>query len=830
MKYLYSVIFSLTVLFSFAQSETSWIRINQMGYLPQSPKVAVFVAKQNVNIISFSLFDAKTGEKVQTFTTVGSKGAYGPFSSSFRLDFSGFSKTGNYYLQANAIKSPIFSINANVYDHTADFLLEYMRQQRCGYNPYLTDSCHVNDGYIIYHPTKTGERIDVTGGWHDATDYLQYTATSANAIYQLLFAYRENPDAFEDAHDTKGLPGPNGIPDVIDEAKFGMDWLKKMNPSATEYYNQIADDRDHAGFRLPNKDTVVYNPGYLGRPVYLASAEKQGLFKYQNRSTGVANTAGKFASAFAIGHEVLSTFFPDYSEDLLERSIAAYRYGKKHPGVSQTAPCKGPYFYEEENWLDDMELAAGQLYKQTGEDAYKKDGLVYAGKEQVSPWIGKDSVNHYQYYPFLNAGHFELATAGEKSDKKQLAAYYKKGLETLRERGKDNPFYIGIPFVWCSNNFVTAAVTQCKLYRELTGDTQFMEMEAALRDWLFGTNIWGTSMIVGLPEHGDTPVHPHSSLTILKGYPTNGGLVDGPVYGSIFNSLIGLKLYDEDEYAHLQSNLVVYHDDYGDYSTNEPTMDGTASLVYYLSSLAQESMDNGHIKTTFTYDDTGAIRRGDKNKKTIGLIFTGDSYGDGADQILAVLNKNHIKGAFFLTGNFYRNKAYKDFIEHAVNTGHYLGAHSDKHLLYNSWEDRTLLVSREEFRKDLGQNYAEMAKFGIAKNRAPYFLPPYEWNDKMITQWTDVEQLNLVNYTPGTLSHTDYTSPNDKNYKSSEEIYKSILDYEEDYGLNGFMLLSHVGTAPGRTDKFYDRLDELIAELTSRGYTFVPLAELLGNR
>ena len=46
-----------------------------------------------------------------------------------------------------------------------------MRQQRCGYNPYLVDSCHVDDGYIVYHPTKTGERIDVTGGWHDATDY-----------------------------------------------------------------------------------------------------------------------------------------------------------------------------------------------------------------------------------------------------------------------------------------------------------------------------------------------------------------------------------------------------------------------------------------------------------------------------------------------------------------------------------------------------------------------------------------------------------------------------------------------------------------------------------
>ena len=96
-----------------------------------------------------------------------------------------------------------------------------MRQQRCGYNPFLKDSCHVHDGYIVYHPTKTGQHIDVRGGWHDATDYLQYTTTSANAIYQMMFAYRENPEAFGDAYNAAGLPEANGIPDIVDEIKWG---------------------------------------------------------------------------------------------------------------------------------------------------------------------------------------------------------------------------------------------------------------------------------------------------------------------------------------------------------------------------------------------------------------------------------------------------------------------------------------------------------------------------------------------------------------------------------------------------------------------------------
>ncbi|THV60101.1 cellulase [Flagellimonas alvinocaridis] len=821
-------------LFAFAigwAKEESWIRINNLGYLPQSIKVAVLGSKVEVEVKSFSLVDAVTGKKVYTSRRVMSKGAYGPFASSYRLDFSDFEATGRYFIQAKTITSPEFEINANVYDNTADFLLKYMRQQRCGYNPFLTDSCHMDDGFIVYNPKREGERIDVTGGWHDASDYLQYTATSANAVYQLLLAYRENPGAFGDMFQANGLPGKNGIPDIIDEAKFGMDWLKKMNPSPEEYYNQIADDRDHAGYRLPNKDSVIYDENRKGRPVYLASAEKQGLKKYQNRSTGAASTAGKFASAFAIGGMVLKDFYPEYTEDLLSRARNAYDFGKKNPGVSQTAPCKAPYFYEEENWHDDMELAAGALYNLTGDAIYKNEGMDFAQKEQISPWIGKDTVRHYQYYPFLNAGHFELAVSGKNEKAKNLANLYKKGLKAIQERGKDNAFLIGTPFVWCSNNFVTAAVTQSHMYRELTGDDTYLEMEAALRDWLFGCNPWGTSMIVGLPGHADSPVKPHSSLTVLEGYATYGGLVDGPVYGSIFNSLIGIKLEEEDSYAEFQSDLVVYHDDIGDYSTNEPTMDGTASLVYYLSSMESKSQKAGHKKADFTYDDSGALIRGNTSEKKINLTFTGDQYADGLPLILETLDKHQIKGSFFFTGNFYRNSKYATVIKRLKDGGHYLGAHSDKHLLYNDWSpQKKLLVTQYGFQKDLLDNYEIMAQHGIQKEDAPFFMPPYEWNSSEITQWTNQLDLSLINYTPGTISHADYTTPDMENYRSSAEIMESILSYEDKEGLHGFLLLTHVGTDPNRTDKFYIRLEELITTLNGKGYKFVSLEELLAKK
>jgi hypothetical protein len=89
--------------------------------------------------------------------------------------------------------------------------------------------------------------------------------------------------------------------------------------------------------------------------------------------------------------------------------------------------------------------------------------------------------------------------------------------------------------------------------------------------------------------------------------------------------------------------------------------------------------------------------------------------------------------------------------------------------------------------------------------------------------------LQLVNYTAGTLSHADYTLPDSPGYRSSETIYHSILAHEsgQAHGLNGFILLSHVGTAPERTDKFYLLLEDLIVELEGLGYQFCRIDALL---
>lgn len=222
----------------------------------------------------------------------------------------------------------------------------------------------------------------------------------------------------------------------------------------------------------------------------------------------------------------------------------------------------------------------------------------------------------------------------------------------------------------------------------------------------------------------------------------------------------------------------------------------------------------------------GGIVRGDASVKQLSLVFTGHEFADGATTIRDVLRENAITGAFFLTGDFYR--LYPSIARDLQHEGHYMAPHSDKHLLYADWGNRdSTLVSKEEFEKDLHNNYRTMEEIGLRIDSPRYFMPPYEWYNQEISDWAKAMDVQIVNFTPGTTSNADYTTPDMKSYRSSETIYNNILKYEEDNGLNGFMLLIHIGTAPRRTDKLYNRLSDLVDELHNRGYSFVPITELL---
>jgi peptidoglycan/xylan/chitin deacetylase (PgdA/CDA1 family) len=226
----------------------------------------------------------------------------------------------------------------------------------------------------------------------------------------------------------------------------------------------------------------------------------------------------------------------------------------------------------------------------------------------------------------------------------------------------------------------------------------------------------------------------------------------------------------------------------------------------------------------------GGIVRGPVDSRRIALVFTGHEFAEGAETILDALARRKLRASFFLTGAFLRDPAKAGIVRRMVAEGHYVGPHSDGHLLYCPWTGpKVTLVSREEFTRDLQHNVEALERHGVARKAVTFFLPPYEWYNAEIVEWTRALGMTLVNYTPGTRSNADYTEEGTPQFVSSEVIFQSIVrrEREDPNGLNGFLLLLHVGAGPGRTDKFHTRFDDLIGVLATRGYEFVRIDTLL---
>jgi len=126
------------------------------------------------------------------------------------------------------------------------------------------------------------------------------------------------------------------------------------------------------------------------------------------------------------------------------------------------------------------------------------------------------------------------------------------------------------------------------LYEEMTGSKEFRPLLQNHVNWLLGLNPWGSSMITGIPANADFPVDVHMPFKKILDKSVKGSLVDGPLWTTIHDNMLGIALDQPDEYAHLQPPHVKYMDDWMDYSTNEPTLDGSAELLMILTYLSND--------------------------------------------------------------------------------------------------------------------------------------------------------------------------------------------------------------------------------------------------
>lgn len=510
-----------------------WIRANQIGYLPDDPKIAILSTDLTlIGRFHVGPFAADIGPD---------EGAWGPFLHNYRLDFSALTTPGEYCVQFGVFQSLPFRIGTDAYKEVPEKLLEFMKLQRCGENPITREKCHQQDGI----DTETGEKYDLVGGWHDAADRLKHMITTSYCVAALFLAGAQ------------------------DEARYGSALIEKIHPKPDVLYVQIGDDRDHMPpATLWHDDQSDYGWGAGGpRAAWRATGKPDGP-KYQNQSPGLANLAGRCAAAMMLAGN-------------RKAAESLYKLALSKPGCAMSVPVKAPHYYGESTYYDDLEWAAAELYIATHEEKYLREAIDFAQRDGESPWMGKDRHGHYEFFPYVNLAHWRLYPYVDDETKAKLASYYRNGLERIRERALKNPYRLGTPLVWCSTNDVIAFALQAQLYEQMTGDTRYETLAAEARDWIFGRNPWGVSFVIGVPADGDAVSQPHHLFFKLKNYLPVGGLVDGPVYKDINDSL-KFEPFGDDRLARFQSDIGVYHDTFSDFSTNEPIIDGTVSLLLLL--------------------------------------------------------------------------------------------------------------------------------------------------------------------------------------------------------------------------------------------------------
>jgi len=520
-----------------------YIRVNQVGFLPDDIKTAVILSEKNLEGKKVDIVERKSNKNILTQQIKRNFGTYGNFRNTYQIDFSRLKNIGEYYISIDGKKSDPFIISNKVYEGIAENLLEFFKVQRCGYtDPLLHDVCHISDATSIVDGKKTiNKTIDLTGGWHDAGDYVKFLNTTAFSTYMLLFAYKFDPEKF--GFDLNN----NKIPDILEEAKIGLDWLLRCNYMNQKLVTQVQDLRDHdVGWRMPEDDPLTFD-----RPAFL------GLGK---------NIIGIYSAALALGSIIWKEkfYYDEYADKCLKTAETFYSIHKSVQNVDSS----GSGMYIDKDFEGKLALGAIELFNATNKQYYLDDAKKFATIAGADHWWSWGNIN--------TLAHFRIAQYDLS-----YTDYIKENLEKFNNKKNSNVFGKGAALAWGTNNTLIGISLHNTLWKRLTGNTSYDTLSIYQRDYILGRNPWGISFIFGSGSNFSKNFHHQIAKTKGK---LPGGFAAGPVTKEILKNY-NIQYERKDNYGKFQTEEVFYRDDYEDYVTNEPTITANATAIFVFGNL-----------------------------------------------------------------------------------------------------------------------------------------------------------------------------------------------------------------------------------------------------
>ncbi len=516
------------------------IMTNQVGYTPNAKKTAVF--RDVTGETSFSVINADTKSVVYTGELYGKTENLYAEETDWLGDFSEITEPGRYYITCgNLDDSYEFEISENVYSNLLDDSVKMLYLQRCGCEVIDAEFGHPSCHDSLATVYGTNQKIDVTGGWHDAGDYGRYVVPAAKTVADLLYAYERTPELYGD---NLGIPeSGNGVPDILDETRYELEWMLKMQAESGGVYHKVS---------------CATFPGYI-----MPQAETKELIVTPVSTTATAD----FCASMALAYEFYYDIDKNFAETCLSAAEKAWSYLEANPNfifVNPSDIVTGAY--NDKRDTDERYWAAAQMYRATGNQTY----LDYIDSTGAQTGLDWSTVGDY--------GNIALITM-DGIDKSSSA--YTKAVTAIKKQAdgfatisKSNPYGVSLnTFNWGSNMTVANAGIILGLYYDITGDDSYNTAALANLHYLLGKNPNGVCYMTGYGTV--SPQSPHHRPSMAVGKAMKGMLVGG----------VNSNLEDSAAKAYLADtpSAKCYVDNSESYSTNEITIYWNSPLTYLLS-------------------------------------------------------------------------------------------------------------------------------------------------------------------------------------------------------------------------------------------------------
>lgn len=526
------------------------ILVNQVGYLPGAEKVAVCRGLEAEE--PFTLCDAASGEAVYTGMITRPAENAGAEETDWKADFSAVTAPGTYYLQSETCgESNPFSIGADVYTDLTDSLVKMYYYQRCG-----TEVQDETFGHAACHTQKTvdyetGEEMDVTGGWHDAGDYGRYVTAGAKAVSDLIWAYRTNPDLFGD---DSGIPeSGNGVPDLLDEVRYELEWMQKMQDKETGGVHHKVTCKNFPGYVMPEEETDTL---YVTPVSTMATAD--------------------FAAVMAMGSQEFREIDPDFAAACLEQAEAAWAYLEENPDKIFENPADiSTGTYSDNSDTDERFWAAAALYAATGTKSYVaviRDAMTTAASTISFDWN--------------SGGGNACLTLLHLPEELALPTYAQTMLEKLQTSAssllknvRKSPYHSSVSTYYWGSNMTTAnnGYLMAEASRWGGGNQQLRSAAFDQLNYLLGVNPTGYCFVTGFGSQ--SPQSPHHRPSMAQNTAMPGMLVGG----------VNQQLEDEMAQGLLRYSPAAkrYLDHWESYSTNEIAIYWNSPLILLLAEVTK---------------------------------------------------------------------------------------------------------------------------------------------------------------------------------------------------------------------------------------------------